>query len=153
MRRVVTRLFTTVTLTLGLMGTAFAVTTAFTTTSAGAQPCVATGSYSTTCAPPATDGPCAANGVSTAAEVNALPEGCLPTSAGTCATPARSSSAQASQAANNCEPAAVSKAVSTSSGGLAFTGADVTGTVAIGIVLIGAGLLVVRMSRRRQRLT
>ncbi|MDQ2727744.1 MAG: hypothetical protein M3Y91_07765 [Actinomycetota bacterium] len=35
------------------------------------------------------------------------------------------------------------------SGGLAFTGTDVIGTVIVGFVLIGGGMLVVRFSRRR----
>jgi hypothetical protein len=39
---------------------------------------------------------------------------------------------------------------STSSTSLAFTGADVTGTVAVGAVLVGGGVVLVRAGRRRR---
>lgn len=38
----------------------------------------------------------------------------------------------------------------TASGGLAFTGADVAATVVVGLALIGAGVVVVLISRRRR---
>jgi len=45
------------------------------------------------------------------------------------------------------DPVAVA---STSSGSLAFTGTDVVGTLVAGVVLIGAGAVVVGASRRRR---
>jgi LPXTG-motif cell wall-anchored protein len=40
---------------------------------------------------------------------------------------------------------------STTSQSLPFTGADVVGTVVLGVALIGGGALLVRISRRRHR--
>lgn len=58
-------------------------------------------------------------------------------------TPAPTPPAANTQAATSSTPF-------TSSSSLAFTGADIAGTVVLGGVLIGGGLVFVRVSRRRR---
>ena len=80
---------------------------------------------------------------SAAAACNAYPAGCsTPTVTAQPSTPASYPAAQTAQAA------VPSDGPKTSS--LAFTGADVAGTVIIGLALIAAGVVVVTFTRRRR---
>jgi hypothetical protein len=65
-----------------------------------------------------------------------------------CSTP--STGLPSTSGAGSADPLAATTSSSSSAGGLAFTGADLSELVAISVGALGAGTVLVRYSRRRQ---
>jgi hypothetical protein len=74
--------------------------------------------------------------------------GATSTPPGNCTTPTQPPAVVQAQA--NQAPVVVATPKPAASGSLAFTGADVAGLLAIATVIIGAGVAMVVMSRRRR---
>jgi hypothetical protein len=64
-------------------------------------------------------------------------------------TPPASTFVAPAGSSGTAEPV-VATASSASTGTLAFTGADVTGTIIVAVLLIGGGVVVLRLGRRRR---
>lgn len=79
-----------------------------------------------------------------------------PATAQSVSTPYGSQGASSTTVSSASQPAATTQTASSGnqagsggSGGLAFTGTDVIGTVVVAFALIGGGIVMVRFSRRR----